>query len=53
VGRFKVVDQPGDHGDHDGPDEPELGPGSMLFLRVVSALVVAIVVFFLIDAILG
>jgi hypothetical protein len=53
------VEPSGDHGhwDDDGihvdPAEPELGPGSMLLLRVVSVLVVVTVIYFLIDAILG
>jgi hypothetical protein len=33
--------------------EPELGPGSMLFLRILSVLVVMTVLFFIVDAILG
>jgi hypothetical protein len=55
------VERSGDHANRGDaraqkdPDdaEPELGPGSMLFLRVVSVLVVATVVYFLIDAVLG
>jgi hypothetical protein len=47
------VEPSGDHGHRDDDAEPELGPGSMLFLWVVSVLVVATVVYFLIDAILG
>ena len=37
----------------DRHDDPEVGPGSLWFLRGISALTVLVVVWFLIDAIRG
>jgi len=34
-------------------DEPELGRGSLWLLRAVGVVVVAVLVFFLVDAIVG
>ena len=33
--------------------EPELGPGSMWFLRIFSALFIAVLLWFLVDAVIG
>ena len=35
------------------PDEPELGPFSMGLLRAVGVAVVVILIFFIVDAIIG
>ena len=39
--------------DGDEPDGAEVGPGSLWFLRAVTALTVLVVLWFLIDAIRG
>jgi len=49
---FTAVERP-ENLDRHTDDEPELGPGSMLFLRALSVLVVVIVVYFIVDAISG